>query len=543
MNITNTGGTGFFADSAGTVSVADADADNTIGATNAIALNINNTTIGGDGMTGGVNFLSISASGANNGIVLNTTGVGRFVVTGTGSTDGSGGTLQNINNNGVELISANNISISNMDLLDANLTDNCGTEAYDEFSGGNPGNQDCRGAIYLRNVMHPSFTNITIDDTVDQGINGVGVTHFRLIDSEVLNAGNNNSESGILLRDLFGTVSDGNVNVISNTIVSDAAQIGVFIRNNLRTNGFAGEPDRLELTNSQFLLSAATDNGDNVTVSLRDDNPAGNGNGANFETVVSGCTFTGRVGASSTTDQIQIDAGINAKSQVSITGSTFTSSNTGINLSGADGSLTLFDVDANPSISVRNGTGVNIAVNGTASMTGTVSNHPSIDSSVANNPAFGIAMIVDSNGSAVIDIDNNTITDFLLPVRAGARGGTGTADVTLRNNDMTSSAVTGFGVVDLICGNGTVGESNVVCFNIFNNDAFDPQLQGEYFITMTPGTTCTIEGYAGLGTDKAAIEAFVDGAQNSGATTVCDVGFCGIGVVNYSVGGTCSTPP
>ncbi|MCB1053688.1 MAG: hypothetical protein KDC71_24000, partial [Acidobacteria bacterium] len=122
-----------------------------------------------------------------------------------------------------------------------------------------------------------------------------------------------------------------------------------------------------------------------------------------------------------------------------------------------------------------------------------------------------------------------------------ARGGTGTASVTLQNNDMTSSAVTGFGVVDLICGNGTVGESNSCCFNILNNDALDPMMQGEYFITMTPGTTCSIEGYGGAANDQAAIEAYVDGNQNSGATTVCTVGFCGIGIVNYS-NSTCSTP-
>ncbi len=542
LTIGANGATGIDANDGGVLEITGAD--NTIQATNGLAVHLRGgSTIGGNGASGGMVFSSISASGGNNGIVLNGTGVGRFVVTGVGNTDASGGTLQNINQNGIELIDANNIAIHNMDLIDANLTDNCGTEAYDEFSGGLPGNQSCRGAIYMLNVEHVAFTNILIDDTAEQGINGVGVTHFQLIDSEVRNAGDGNSESGILLRDLLGTVGDGTVNVIDNSIVRDSAQIGLFVRNNLRTNGFSGEPDRLELRNgSQFLLSAATDNGDNVTISLRDDNPSGNGAGANFETVVNNCVFTGRVGASSTTDQIQVDAGVNAKSQVTITGSTFSNSNTGINLSGANGSQTSFTVNNNPAISVRFGAGVNLAVNGSAAMDGSVANNPNIDSAMPNNPAFGIDLIVDSNGSAVVDINNNTITDFLLPLRAGARGGSGTADITIRNNDMTSSAVTGFGVVDLICGNGTPGESNAVCFNIFNNDAFDPQLQGEYFITMTPGTTCTIQGYMGQGNDRAAIEAFLDANQSSGSSTVCEAGTCGLGIVNYSVGGVCLTP-
>jgi hypothetical protein len=106
---------------------------------------------------------------------------------------------------------------------------------------------------------------------------------------------------------------------------------------------------------------------------------------------------------------------------------------------------------------------------------------------------------------------------------------------------MTSSAVTGFGVVDLIAGNGTVGETNQSCFNITGNDATDPLMQGEYFITMYSGTTASIQGYLGAANDQTAIQTFVDGTQNSGATTVCTVGFCGVGIVNYG-NMVCATP-
>ena len=64
------------------------------------------TSIGGAGMS----FLRIDAANASNGIFLQNTGTAPFTVTGTGTTDGSGGTLQNILNLGVRLVNAHNVS-------------------------------------------------------------------------------------------------------------------------------------------------------------------------------------------------------------------------------------------------------------------------------------------------------------------------------------------------------------------------------------------------------------------------------------------------
>ncbi len=108
MIITNTGNTGFSASSGGTVNVTGTA--NTINTTTGTALNLTSTTIGGSGMT----FRSISASGAANGIVLNTTGTsGSFTVTGTG-TVGSGGTIQNTTGSGIQLSSTANVSLTGM---------------------------------------------------------------------------------------------------------------------------------------------------------------------------------------------------------------------------------------------------------------------------------------------------------------------------------------------------------------------------------------------------------------------------------------------
>ena len=92
LTITTTSATGFGASGGGTVSVTGTG--NTITSGTGTALSLNGVTIGG----GGFVLQSVSANGAVNGIALkNLTGGGTVgvQVTGTGSTAGSGGTIQN----------------------------------------------------------------------------------------------------------------------------------------------------------------------------------------------------------------------------------------------------------------------------------------------------------------------------------------------------------------------------------------------------------------------------------------------------------------
>jgi hypothetical protein len=65
-------------------------------------------------LTLGVNLISVSASGAANGIVISTTS-GTFAVTGTGAA-GSGGTIQNTTGDGVSLTSTSGISLNHMNI-------------------------------------------------------------------------------------------------------------------------------------------------------------------------------------------------------------------------------------------------------------------------------------------------------------------------------------------------------------------------------------------------------------------------------------------
>jgi hypothetical protein len=108
LDITTTTGTGFSAARGGTVTVTGAG--NTVGSAGGTAIYVEDTPIGGAGLT----FRSVSASGGTNGIVLDNTGtVNGLQVTGSG-TPGSGGSIQNTTSSGVVLTGVRNVWLSHM---------------------------------------------------------------------------------------------------------------------------------------------------------------------------------------------------------------------------------------------------------------------------------------------------------------------------------------------------------------------------------------------------------------------------------------------
>jgi hypothetical protein len=122
LTITTTSGTGFLATGGGTIDVTGAG--NTINAGSGTALDIDHTAIGASGLI----FQSLSAgAGANDGIILDTTGTSAgLTVTGTSTTAGSGGTIQHktgadgstTSGIGIYLNSTSNVSLKNMQLND-----------------------------------------------------------------------------------------------------------------------------------------------------------------------------------------------------------------------------------------------------------------------------------------------------------------------------------------------------------------------------------------------------------------------------------------
>jgi hypothetical protein len=523
LDITTTTATGFNATGGGTVTVTAGANPNTITSGAGTALNVVSTTIGVSGLT----FRSISANGGTTGIVLNATGAGGLTVTGTGTTDGSGGTIQNITSNGASFTSANNVSLSNMTFTNAGSTDGGGAGVCD----GNT-NAGCHAAINLSTVTHVSLTNVDISGGAEQGINGQNVTHLTLANSTIQNVGNAVNEHGIYIRGLFGTVAGGTVNSITNTTVTNAGNHNVFILTSTATNAFPGQADRLELTNSTFSNPGSAVPSDGVTVAVRGT--------ANFQTVVTGSTFS-RV-TSACCDGIQVDAGDTSHSDVTITGSTITGpwGQSAINLSGANTSVTTFNISNNPTITGGLGQGINVASNNDSTLNGTIANNPNITTAQANNAGQGIWVLVDSGGQTIVDINTNTITNFSNGIVAGARNTPqGTADITIRNSTVTNGGNFASYGVWVFSGNGSAGETNRTCVNLSNNDvSISPLGIVEYALEQYAGTTFQLQGFVGSGTSATDVTNYVD-ARDIGATSVDPDGLSGFLSVTAA---TCATP-
>ena len=132
--------------SGGTINVTGTG--NTITSTTGTALNVANTTIGASNL----NFQSISANGAANGIIVNNTGTsGGLVVTGTGSA-GTGGTIQNSTSDGVVITSSQSPNLSYM-----NINDQLGGATDD-------------GMVFTNITGSVNFSNLSISGSPHNGI-------------------------------------------------------------------------------------------------------------------------------------------------------------------------------------------------------------------------------------------------------------------------------------------------------------------------------------------------------------------------------------
>ena len=223
--LNSTTGTTFTATGGGTFTVQGTG--NTINATNgpantssSAALNVVSTTIGASGLT----FQSISSGNANaspdpaNGIVLNTAGTGGLTVTGTGTTDGSGGTIRSTTSSGVRIVSSDNLNLSNINLIGngtaqtvAGSDTNCGGA----ITSGN--NLSCVANLFLQTVTGVTLTNVDVTNGGQQGINGNDVTTLTVANSNITGNGNEPFENGVLFRNLKGTCT------VTNTMIKDNA--------------------------------------------------------------------------------------------------------------------------------------------------------------------------------------------------------------------------------------------------------------------------------------------------------------------------------
>ena len=190
--------------------------------------------------TGDFIFHAINANGGgagSKGIALNSA-TGTFVVNGSGTSDGSGGTIQS-KSRGAEFIASNNITLKNMNFT-ANGTNqtvagSAGTCGGNLRTGNNLG---CVSNIHLQTVVTASFDNLNVTNSGQVGINGNAVSGFTLLNSSVTGNGNESMENGLTFQNLSGTVT------ITDSIIKNNASrqihIGNIANNTSTTIGITG---------------------------------------------------------------------------------------------------------------------------------------------------------------------------------------------------------------------------------------------------------------------------------------------------------------
>ncbi len=454
-------------------------ANNTISSTGGIALNVNGAAIG----TGGLSFISISANGGANGIVLNNTGstAGLIVIgDGSGASNGSGGHIQNTTGSAIVLTSTRSISL----------------------------------------------TQLNVTNTGNHAININSVTNFIYQDASVIDGGDSNDEHPINILNLFGTSS-----LIEDVILDDINEDGIQIRQNATDDG-ATDSLTLRRLNVQDHKAGFGEAGIEIQTDLAsmfsllvDDSDFAINTNAVLGVAMS--TAASHTGTLTVTVQNSVFNCANAFGMGSIQA-----------LGGGSGTAN-YVVTGNQVIGTKFD-GIRINNDGTQTTNATVSNN-SVTGSGATNNGEGITMRQDENGTLIALISNNTVSEFKASgIHIQAQDNTIDdagleTSVTITGNNATVRS-DGFGAGLLIdVGTGDGVSRNDVCANVTGNTLSGTGTAAffDFDITLQLNETAN----ASLRITQASEVAL--GTANNGADVSAFANPPNTIVYN---GGTCSTP-
>lgn len=156
---------------------------------------------------------SVSVDGGIDGILLERA-TGTFLISGEGTTAGSGGTIRNTRTRGIAIAKSSGITIRNMTLENA-VTENgkCASPPSDADA------RDCNAAVHLSEVEKIAFEGLRIHGSKQFAISGHGVRDLSITGSEIRGAGDETLESGVYLRDVAGELR-----IIGTTLRDNAAR-------------------------------------------------------------------------------------------------------------------------------------------------------------------------------------------------------------------------------------------------------------------------------------------------------------------------------
>lgn len=515
--IFTTGARGVHADNGGTVEFTGAG--NRVTATNARALTFENgTTIGANGAT----FERIDASGSDRGIRLSSAGSG-FTVTGVGSTDGSGGVIQNITARGVEVIGTNSISLANMSLTDAATTNGVNPTDANGACGGLALGQNlgCNAPVHLQTVTGATLENVDILRSAQIGINGHTVTDFALRNSTVTDAGNESNEFSLKFRDMLGT-SEITDSTIRRTM-SGGTEVDQF-----RLQNFSSTQLDLTVTNSRFDTTAA----DGPTSAFENTGFIAVGHASsNMSLEIVNSFFQNNKGPGLTVGVS--DGTSNANVDLTVTGGTFTNNNVGLEAIGHGTNATItFDingatVDDNPAA------GINVDLNSSSAAGVTIQGHVRNNNVTHTGSGDCIQVNTRGAGSAIVAITGNTLNEsgFERAIDVSTQEGSGNLDVIITGNTLNMTGANPLRAMNVNSG-AAAGDSGTMCAKVGGATAAERNTVNSISggdtrvrVRRRENTVVNLQGVPGPHPqmDQATIEAYIT-SQNTGATGQATVG-------------------
>jgi hypothetical protein len=471
LNIDTTSGAGFSATGGGTVNVTGPV--NTVDSTTGTALNVSSTNIGASGLL----FKSISASGAANGIVLNSTGAsGSLVVAGNGNAtvggDSSGGTIQNTTGHG----------------------------------------------IALTNTAGPSLTNMNIQNTVGSGINGTQVSGFTFANGTINNSGTGGTadDSNISFNDSTVNANVTGVVSVTNSVLTNSRYHGVDIQNYTGTisnavvtgNTFTSSTSVASSLGSAVRLitnGAASDVGNVTKASLNNNVISNFPSGAGF--VVQGQNATDASGAPGGTMGI---AG-SGTDIISITGNRMDGGLGGVG-NQPDRFVTAavngrgqgnFDISNNGTalnpITHIDGVVIELSEFGDGNVTATTNNNRIVANNAVGSAGIGIGCDSDSLtttsdiGTLTSTINGNTVSLTDGPgIFAIARNSGCTLTQKIQNNTVAAPATTTAARAGIRVDSGSSAGDTTLCLNISGNTTAGSTNTGT--ATTSPGINLRKQG-------------------------------------------------
>ncbi|WP_421778871.1 hypothetical protein [Hoeflea sp.] len=506
---------------------------NVIQTTTGTAININGATIGAAGVT----LESVSANGAVNGIVLNNiAAVGGFTVTGTGTTDGSGGTIQNISGSAIQLTNTQDVDLRNMNLTNVATTQGVVSSVF----GGNISTHNA--GVKLTSVSNLTLNNLNINGNNNAGqvgISGQSVSGLTITDTTVEAFGNAAGEDNIQFQGLTGTVNvtnlvsrdtGGNLFAVDNTGAGGTAAGGTLT---MTVSGSTFQETLVGVGSGGLRVNAHSAGTTSISV-----NTSTFGNGT-ASLVAGGLQGTG----------LELDVGRGHTGTLTVEDSSFNGMNVAIS-----GSLDTDGAGAGPdlTVNIRDGADVGTAGN---TITGIRSNAVNLFTNGTLGPGEGILRATISGNTIGTFGTAGSGSDLGSGIRASNEGG-GTMNLLIDNNTVQEVAnFEGIVITDNVTGgttnatitNNTIREMDfdraihvqslvagaTVCTNISGN-TFSGTIRGD---SPFNGTTSVIRLRQTAGTFNS-VQASATGAASAteldDANSIASTNVTISGTVNFS---------